>query len=795
MKGKIIHILKAIASGIIWGLGQVFNRQYWKALFFFAFFGILVGIEVGTSRYLSGYSPYEKVPGVDFNQNFINRFVSSYKADCFDGMPAIASFDSFYNEHKDNEFTPEELIQYLAMDIKAGSKNKYYVLAEELQALEANKGKDRPSDLVPGEDDLAISSLTGFNPIFTSYQSPAGDEYYKYNQGTATDPSFVYINVKDENDILTANDIINFDQLERTGNIYRNNDYTKFYVEVLVNKNGVLSPLRYDNIINTTERIMKDDGEAANLSKIAKVSDALFYSETSVYGFFNPEGRGGKYRSTVFSKYLSQYFVDFQKVYKTNTPEDFAKFKLRVYFEMNPEVKQNFEKTYDNFFNDRAGFFLKGIWSIITLGTAPKNDYYQIDKLSKAIDVADIGDSVLTNLPIQGHISSYLLIRGLISTLLLLYFVIIYLWNIHDAYKTSYEYANNHVFVKDREYFKKMYESSFEYIVLMPALFVLTFISIMPILFGFLIAFTSYNGNSADVGLFDWVGFKNFVLIFNFGSNVGIPFGRIFWRVFLWTVIWAIFSTATCFFGGFFQAVIINSERVPLKKFWRTLLILPWAVPAIISQMVFANFFNESGVVNAFLQRLGVYDILKNWGMLGQTIDEFLTGSLPKIFYLGNENIQWFTNPHNPWFVRIVLILVNILLGFPYFMALMTGIMVGIDRTLYEAADIDGANRSQKFKLITFPLVMYSAAPLLVMTFSGNFNNFGVIYFITQGGANNGYNTAFAGDTDILISWMYTLTVNEKYYNMASVFSILIFLIVGSIAAWNYSRTRAFKED
>jgi arabinogalactan oligomer/maltooligosaccharide transport system permease protein len=317
----------------------------------------------------------------------------------------------------------------------------------------------------------------------------------------------------------------------------------------------------------------------------------------------------------------------------------------------------------------------------------------------------------------------------------------------------------------------------------------------MPILFGFLIAFTSYNGNSADVGLFDWVGFKNFLLIFNFGENVGIPFGQTFWRVFFWTVIWAIFSTATCFFGGFFQAVIINSERVPLKKFWRTLLILPWAVPAIISQMVFANFFNESGVINAFLDRLGVYQLLQNWGMLGNNIETFLTGSLPRLFYLGNENIQWFTNPHNPWFVRIVLILVNIWLGFPYFMALMTGIMVGIDKTLYEAADIDGANKSQKFKLITFPLVMYSAAPLLVMTFSGNFNNFGVIYFITQGGANNGYNTAFAGDTDILISWMYTLTVNEKYYNMASVFSILVFLIVGSIAAWNYSRTRAFKED
>jgi len=795
VKGKILHILKAVASGFIWGLGQVFNKQYWKALFFFVFFVTLFSIEIGTSRYISGFSPYEKVPGVDFNQNFVNRFISTYKADVLDGMPAMTSFDTFYNEHKADDFTSEELIQFLATDIKEGSKIKYYVLAEELQASEANKGKDRGTDLVPGENDAIIASLTGFTPIFTTYQSPGGIEYYKYNQGTAVDPEYVYINVNDENDQLTATEISGFDQLDRPGNIYANADYSKFYNEVDIYKNAVLTVYRFDNILDENDRILKTDPLSSALAKTSKIPDSLFYNETTIYGYFNPEGKGGKYRATAFSTYLSEYFVDFQSLYKSNTSEDFAKFKLRVYFEMNPDMREYFETTFDNFFYDRAGFFLKGLWAIVSLGTAGKTDFYQIDKLSTAIDVSEIGDSVLTNLPIQGHNSSYLLIKGLISTLLLFYFLIIFIWNIRDAYTTSKNFHENHIFVRDKEYFKKMYESSFEYIVLLPALFVLTFISIMPILFGFLIAFTSYNGNMADVGLFDWVGLENFILIFNFGENVGIPFGATFWRVFLWTVIWAIFSTVTCFFGGFFQAVIINSERVPLKKFWRTLLILPWAVPAIISQMVFANFFNENGVVNAFLQKIGVYKILENWGMLGRGIEEFLAGSLPKLFYLGNENIQWFTNPHNPWFVRIVLIIVNIWLGFPYFMALMTGIMVGIDKTLYEAADIDGANKSQKFKLITFPLVMYSAAPLLVMTFSGNFNNFGVIYFITQGGANNGYNTAFAGDTDILISWMYTLTVNEKYYNMASVFSILIFFIVGSIAAWNYSRTRAFKED
>jgi len=233
---------------------------------------------------------------------------------------------------------------------------------------------------------------------------------------------------------------------------------------------------------------------------------------------------------------------------------------------------------------------------------------------------------------------------------------------------------------------------------------------------------------------------------------------------------------------------------VVFRKFWRTLFILPWAIPALLSQMVFSVMFKELGFVNNFLQSIGVYDILYKWGMLGVEFSD-LSG-IRTLFYLGYENIQWFTNPYNPTFVRTALIVVNIWLGFPYFMALMTGVMTAIDKTLYEAADIDGASGWQKIRLITMPLVLYSTAPILIMTFSGNFNNFGIIYFVTGGGPNGGKPAlGFAGDTDILISWMYKLTVDYSIYNMASVFSVLIFIFVGSVTAWNLSKTRAFQED
>ena len=322
-----------------------------------------------------------------------------------------------------------------------------------------------------------------------------------------------------------------------------------------------------------------------------------------------------------------------------------------------------------------------------------------------------------------------LLLEGLIGVILSLFFFIFLFWSVKDAYVTSNRKIKKEEIESDRKYFKNIWDKSFEYIVLSPALFVLAFISIMPIAFGFIIAFTNISGNESMMDTFDWVGLKNFVKIFNFASGLGDSFGRAFWRVLSWTVVWAVFSTFTVFFGGFIQALILNSEKVVFRKLWRTILILPWAIPALLSQMVFSVMFKEKGVVNQLLNSIGISDILKNIGILGKPYHSL--SKVAQFFYLGPENIQWFSNPHNATFVRATLIVVNIWLGFPYFMALMTGVMTAIDKTLYEAADIDGATGFQKITKITMPLVLYSTAPILIMTFSGNFNNFGVIYFIT----------------------------------------------------------------
>ena len=385
--------------------------------------------------------------------------------------------------------------------------------------------------------------------------------------------------------------------------------------------------------------------------------------------------------------------------------------------------------------------FAHGIWGIVTLG-------------EKAMVIK--GNKVT-----PGDNSVILMIQGIIILLVLAIILLIYIWNVRDAYKTAVLEEKGGKIPTSLEYLKLLWSNAFEYIMITPALIFIVFLTLMPIFFGFLIAFTNYASpkHLPPRHLIDWVGLYNFKQLFR--SPI---WGSTFSGVFLWTVIWAVLSTVTCFFGGLFQAVIVNSKRVKIKKLWRTIYILPWAIPGMISLLVFRNLFNgQFGPINAALKSFGLID----------------------------HNIPWLSDP---MVAKLTILIVNVWLGFPYFMALMTGIMTGISKELYEAAQIDGATPVDEFRHITFPLVLYSTMPLLIMSFAGNFNNFTVIYFLTEGGpANPKYQ--FAGSTDILITWIYKITMDNKQYAMASVMSMIIFMIIGTLSAYNFSRTKAFKEE
>lgn len=380
-----------------------------------------------------------------------------------------------------------------------------------------------------------------------------------------------------------------------------------------------------------------------------------------------------------------------------------------------------------------GGYFTRGIWGLITLGEVPG---------------AKGGDH-----------STVLLINGVIAVLLLIIILFLYLWNLKDAYDTGNLIDKTGECPSSKEYFKEFYKKSFEHIVLTPVLLLIIFIVFMPILFSFLTAFTNYNRNHLPpASLISWVGFENFTKLFK------VPiWSSTFLKVFIWTVIWTICATFSTYFFGMFQAIMLNSKYTKCKTLFRTILILPWAIPQMITLLVFKNLLNNQfGPIN---------QLLINWGIISERIP-FLT---------------------DPTIAKITVIVVNLWMGFPMFMVMILGVLSNIDLNLYEAAAIDGASESKVFRSITLPLVFRATAPLLIMNLAGNFNGFGSIFFLTDGGPANS-NLQFAGDTDILISWIYKMTLNHQMYDMAAVMSIILFILIGSVSFWNFKRTQAFKE-
>ncbi|MBS3972744.1 MAG: sugar ABC transporter permease [Erysipelotrichia bacterium] len=433
------------------------------------------------------------------------------------------------------------------------------------------------------------------------------------------------------------------------------------------------------------------------------------------------------------------------------------------------------------FIRDYGGFFSYGLWGLFTLGQVVGQSIYR----------GQFVETFNRNIPwLSADNSVTLLGRGLIVLVISLVVLGFYIYNIVDAYNTRKEINAGAEVETGVKYFKRLWTDMFPFIILVPSLVMIMFFTLVPFLFSFLLAFTNYTYRLQIPNvLIRWVGFDTFKLI------VGDPgWLRMFLSVLSWTFLYAIMSSFTVYVLGLIQAIIIESKFVKGKKFWRTILIMPWAIPAMISLMVFKNVFDTNGLANQLLYATGSM----------QSVSTFLY-SIGLQGRLDNP-IFWLTANYNGNLAKFVVLAVNLWLGSPYFMMLITGVLTTLPKDLYEAAAIDGATRFQQFKRITLPLILRATLPAIVMTFTFNFNNFGAIYFLTGGGP------AFArdaipqsmrimggvpGQTDILISWIYNLSFasNAQLYNIASVYSILIFLFIGSISVFNLARSKNLWEE
>lgn len=353
--------------------------------------------------------------------------------------------------------------------------------------------------------------------------------------------------------------------------------------------------------------------------------------------------------------------------------------------------------------------------------------------------------------------SRVLLSQGVIALILTAFAATFYVVNIVDAHKDAIKIKSGVKITSLKQAFINAWDSAFPYLLIGPGLFLLVFVVIFPLLFMAFLAFTNYTlMNSPPRNLLDWVGFANFIDLFS------VPIWRnTFFSVLSWTLIWTFVATTLQIALAMYLANIANDPRVKMKKLIRTILILPWAVPGFVTILIFTALFND------------------NFGAINRDILIPLFGS----------GAPWLSDP---LWTRVALIAIQTWLGFPFVFALFTGVLQSISHEWYEAADIDGASRMQKFRHITFPHLMFATAPLLIMQYAGNFNNFNIIYLFNAGGPPvSGQN---AGGSDILISWVYDLTFESQQFSIAAAISLILGFMVAIFAFFQFRKTSSFKE-
>lgn len=371
----------------------------------------------------------------------------------------------------------------------------------------------------------------------------------------------------------------------------------------------------------------------------------------------------------------------------------------------------------------------------------------------------------LGSVPMEDN-SLFLLIEGTLQVIVTVIFIIFWVLNIKDAYQVRQSIEKGFpVAVTRKEFFKKLYEDGFAYLLTIPACLVMIVAIIFPVMVTLFMAFTNYDfRHIPPANLIDWIGFSNFTNIFTLSS-----YRDTFVKVFSWTVIWTVLATTLQITLGILTAVVANQKFVKFRRVFGVIFLLPWAVPAFITIMSFSNMFNDTaGAINT-----QVIPLLNN---------------LP---FVDIGNIAWKTDP---FWTKTAIILIQGWLGFPYIYVMVSGILQSISEDLYEAAKMDGANAIQRFRNITLPAIFLVAAPTFVTQYTGNFNNFSMIYLFNEGGPGSlGGN---AGSTDILISWIYKLTTGgSPQYSIASALTLIISFVVISISLLVFKKTNAFNME
>ena len=377
----------------------------------------------------------------------------------------------------------------------------------------------------------------------------------------------------------------------------------------------------------------------------------------------------------------------------------------------------------------------RDLFGFFTLGTVATNPWYGI----------------------EGDNSVIMLIMGVLAWIVTLLYLGAYISNIRDVYATQRRVEAGLPPKSFQEELSELLDGKFYRTVLFLPIVGVCVFNILPIVFMILVAFTNYGGDIVPPVLVDWVGLSNFKKILALGE-----FSPTFFRILRWNTLWALLSTAINYFGGLGLALLLNKKCVRGKVFWRAFPILAYAIPGFITLLGFKFMFSYGGPINYYITEMGNQDI-------------------------------GFLDLDAKWSARVIGLLVNAWIRVPSSMLLATGILSNAGRDQYEAARLDGAGAFQQFRYITLPFVVFATTPVVISQFIGNFNNFGIFYFLRGGLYIDGY--FLASDTDLLINWLYNLSIDNNYYAIGAAISLIIFLITSAISLAVYVLSPAYRQE
>ncbi len=358
-----------------------------------------------------------------------------------------------------------------------------------------------------------------------------------------------------------------------------------------------------------------------------------------------------------------------------------------------------------------------------------------------------------------------ILLYGVLTIVIIVGFIWTYITNLRQNY-TAQKLIEKGIRPKAfKDDLKSIADEQYYKALLAVPLLGITVFTVIPIFFMILIAFTNYDyGHLPPEKLFTWVGWENFRTMLSTDMSGSSKFSYTFREILIWTMIWALVATFSNYFLGMFVAICINRKGIRFKKVFRTILVMTIAVPQFVSLLLVSKMFADEGVINGLLLDIGLIA----------------------------DNIPFMTGPT---MAKIMVLVINLWVGIPYLMLITTGVLMNIPADLYESARIDGASGIKQFTKITLPYMLFVTGPYLLTSFTSNINNFNVIYLLTAGAPKTMEYEGGAGKTDLLITWLYTLTVTNNDYKMAAVIGILVFIVVAGISLIVYNVSPSAKDE